>query len=129
MPPGEFPEEVLRFIERRIDSVPHLESLLLLWENPSVAWSDADIAARVYVSREQGQAVLRDLARHGLIAAVGEAPERYAYNSAWDESQLMSKVATAYRGHLVFLAGLIHQKSGSKAVRDFARAFQFKSET
>lgn len=120
------PEEVLRFIERRIDSVPHIEALLLLWENQARQWTDAQIAARVYVSSEQARRILADLARSGLITAV--APETFVYNPAWDETQLMSKVANAYRGHLVQLSGLIHARSASEAVRDFARAFQFKPE-
>jgi hypothetical protein len=125
---SEIPGEVLRFIERRIDSVPHLETLLLLWENPTRSWADADIAARVYISAEQARGVVTDLARNGLIAPEPTAPERHVYNPAWDEWQLMEKVATAYRQHLVHLAGLIHAKAASPAVRDFARAFQFKSE-
>jgi hypothetical protein len=125
---SEIPEEVLRFIERRIDSVPHLETLLLLWENPKRSWADADIAARVYIGTEQAHCVVADLARSGLIAPEPAAPERHAYNPAWDEWQLMEKVAVAYRQHLVHMAGLIHAKAASPAVRDFARAFQFKSE-
>lgn len=128
MPRAELPEDVLRFIERRIDSVPHLEALLLLWENPAVSWTDGDIAARVYVSRERAQHVLQDLARHGLIAASDLSPDRYEYNIAWDENQLMTKVASTYRRHLVDLARLIHTKTASEAVREFARAFQLKSE-
>ncbi|MEO8313655.1 MAG: hypothetical protein ABI645_02575 [Pseudomonadota bacterium] len=128
MQKGEVPEDVLRFIERRIDSVPHLEALLLLWKNPAVAWTEGDISARVYVSRDQAQAILRDLARHGLINVTSEVPNLYSYNVAWDESQLMDKVATTYRRHLVRLAELIHEKAGSEAVRDFARAFKFKAE-
>ncbi|MEO8307837.1 MAG: hypothetical protein ABI616_07330 [Pseudomonadota bacterium] len=128
MPKGDIPEEVLRFIERRIDSVPHLESLLLLWEKPTASWAEGDIAARVYISREQAQGVLRDLARHGLISVTSQVPDRYSYNTAWDESNLMDKVAASYRTHVVNLAVMIHSRPSSEAVRDFARAFQFKAE-
>lgn len=126
MPRHEIPEEVLRFIERRIDSVPHMEALLLLWEAPSQAWSDAQIAARVYISSEHARKILADLARSGLI--LHAAPGTFAYNPDWDETRLMGKVASAYRHHLVHVSGLIHAKSASEAVRDFARAFQFKPE-
>jgi hypothetical protein len=122
------PEDVLRFIERRIDTVPHLEALLLLWEDPQVSWSDSEIAARVYVSRERALGVLQDLARHDLIRASSESAERYVYNTAWDEARLMQKVADTYRRHLVDLARIIHTKSASEAVREFARAFQLKNE-
>jgi hypothetical protein len=123
---NEIPEEVLRFIERRINSVPHLEALLLLRQNATRTWSDSEIAARVYVAPERARAVLEDLARSGFITSV--AADRFAYNTGWDESQLMEKVAAAYRQHLVHLSEIIHAKAASEAVRDFARAFQFKPE-
>jgi len=125
---NKLPEDVLRFIERRIDTVPHLEALLLLWEDSTVAWTESEIAARVYVSRERAQAVLQDLARHDLISVSPQSADRYVYNTAWDEANLMQKVATTYRRHLVDLARIIHTKSASEAVREFARAFQLKSE-
>ena len=123
---AEIPQEVLRFIERRMDSVPHLETLLLLWENPSKPWKPADIASRVYIDAARARHVLEDLARHGLLAPA--TPEGYVFNAGWDESRLMEKVAAAYRRHLVPIAGLIHAKGASQAVQDFARAFQFKPE-
>lgn len=127
MPRSDIPEDVLRFIERRIDSVPHLEALLLLWETPGKEWGDAEVSARVYVGVEQARGVLSDLARSGLITAVAATPERHIYNPAWDDADLMTKVAAAYRRHLVTMSQLIHTKTASQAVQDFARAFQFKS--
>ncbi len=124
----EIPEEVLRFIERRIDSVPHLEALLLLRENPAKSWSDSEVAARVYVSRERAQGILVDLLRHGLISAGAASPTTYTYNGAWDEEKLMDKVAAAYSRQLVHVASLIHAKAASEAVRDFARAFRIKDQ-
>jgi hypothetical protein len=123
----EFPVDVLRFVEARIDSVPHLESLLLFWENPAASWTEADIAARIYVSRERAGAIVADLLRHGFIATTDGQADHYRYDPAWDEAGMMERVATLYRRHVVQLAGLIHEKSGSGAVRDFARAFQFKN--
>lgn len=119
---------MLRFLERRIDSVPHLETLLLLWENPAVAWSEADIARRVYVSPEQARGILVDLARHRFIAAAASSPDSYSFDVAWDTEKIMQQVAACYRRQLVHVASLIHAKAASEAVRDFARAFQFKRE-
>jgi hypothetical protein len=124
----DIPEDVLRFITRRIDSVPHLEALLLLRENLSTAWTEEEISTRVYVSRDQARSILQDLARHGLITASTDFPDRYLYDSAWDEAQIMPKVATAYRRHLVYVSSLIHSKASSEAVREFARAFQLKDD-
>ena len=124
----EISDEVLEFIARRLDSVPHLEALLLFWENPEATWTSAEIAARVYVSRETARAVLQDLARHGFIANTEAGDDNYRYQPGWDEAQVLPRVADAYRRHLVQVAELIHAKAGSTSVHEFARAFKFKQK-
>lgn len=121
-------QDVLDFIVRRIDSVPHLEALLLLWENPASAWSEDEVAARVYVGRDRARIILADLARNGLIQARPGHPVLHSYNPAWDERQFMQKVALTYRRHLVHIASFIHAKASSDAVREFARAFELKKQ-
>ena len=124
----EIADDVLDFIARRIDSVPHLETLLLLWENPSIAWTEEQVSLRVYVSRDQARVILQDMARHGFIAVSTAVPNAYSYAPAWDEAQLMAKLAATYRRHLIHIAGLIHAKAASGAVHEFARAFKFKNK-
>jgi hypothetical protein len=128
MPEIDISDEVLEFLSRRIDSVPHLEALLLFWENPQTTWTSGEIAARVYVSRDKARTILEDLTRHGFIAASPNVADGYCYQPAWDEAQLMLKVATTYRQHLVYVAGLIHAKAASSPAEEFARAFKFKSK-
>ena len=123
MPTVDIPDEVLEFISRRIDSVPHLEALLLFLENPDTQWSAAQIAARVYVSRDSARQILLDLERHGFIRA--ESADGFRYQPDWDEAQLLPRVAEVYSKHLVKVAELIHAKSAPSAVEEFARAFKF----
>lgn len=122
---NDIPDDILQFIARRIDSVPHLESLLLLWENPAKLWTVEDVAGRIYVSRDRTKSILQELARHGLIMEVAQPGHEFKYDPSWDEAQLMSKVSAVYRRHLVYVASLIHTKSSSESVKEFARAFQF----
>jgi hypothetical protein len=123
----ELPTDVLVFIEGQIDTVPHLEALLLLWESAPEPWGADEIAARIYVSPDSAAQILRDLARRNLASAVTEGA-RFAYDSAWDaRGELMAKVAAAYRRNLIFVAELIHSKA-SAAVREFARAFEIKKD-
>jgi hypothetical protein len=125
--PG-IPEKVLQFIAAKIDTVPQLEALLLLWENPQRDWSEEELASRVYVSHEAAAAIMQALQRRQLIAATSNSPARYRYSSDWDPSgELMSEVAGAYRRHLVPLATYIHSRASS-AVREFARAFDLKKD-
>ena len=124
---AEIPEDVLEFIARRIDSVPHLEALLLMREKSDESWTQDVISHRVYVSRDQAGAILQDLARHGFITPA-ERPDCFRYEPSWDQAQIMAKVAATYRQHLVQTAELIHSKAGLGAVKEFARAFKFKNK-
>lgn len=124
----DIPARVLQFLAERIDSVPQLEALLLLWENPGRPWSDEELAARVYVSRPVAAAILLALQRQELVTGEPDSTVRYRYNPQWDPSgEVMPEVATAYRRHLVPLATFIHSRA-STAVREFARAFDLKKD-
>jgi len=125
MPRVEISNDVLDFIYRRINSVPHLEALLLLWEKPLIVWTEEDISRRVYVSRDKARLILQDMGRNGFIVATAEVPGGYRYDQGWDEAQIMPRVAASYRKHLIHVSNLIHSKAASEAVQEFARAFNF----
>lgn len=123
----QIPSRVLEFLAQRIDTVPHLEALLLLWQDPARLWSEDEIAARVYVPIERSRHILQDLQRRQLVVAESDAAT-YRYSSAWDDSgSLMSEVALEYRRHLVQITTFIHS-GASSSVREFARAFDLKKE-
>jgi hypothetical protein len=124
----EIPARVLQFLAERIDTVPQLEALLLLWENPQRLWSEEELAGRIYVSRPVAVSILQALQRQQLVTAEPAAAVRYRYNPQWDSSgEVMPEVATSYRRHLVPLATFIHSRA-STAVREFARAFDLKKD-
>lgn len=121
------PQRVLQFLAERIDSVPQLEALLLMWQEQERSWTPEEIGARVYVSGDTSRLILQGLERHQLIVAEGKPPA-YRYSGAWDTTgDLMAEVATQYRRHLVQVATLIHS-GASSSVREFARAFDLKKE-
>ncbi|HJY42390.1 MAG TPA: hypothetical protein VJ303_14165, partial [Steroidobacteraceae bacterium] len=59
----EIPARVLQFLAERIDTVPQLEALLLLWENPQREWSEEELAARIYVARPIAETIMQALQR------------------------------------------------------------------
>jgi hypothetical protein len=121
------PPSVLQFIAERIDTVPQLEALLLLWENPQREWSEEELAARIYVARPIAETIMQALQRQQLVTTE-PASARYRYNPQWDPSgEVMPEVAAAYSRHLVQLATFIHSRA-STAVREFARAFDLKKD-
>lgn len=127
-PAPELDADVQKFLEDQIDTVPHIEALLLLWETAPDPWGAEDIAARIYVTRDTAAQILRDLVRRKLASATAEGAPRFAYDSAWDErGNLMAEVAAAYRKNLILVAQQIHSKASS-SVREFARAFEIKKD-
>ena len=124
----EIPARVLQFLAERIDTVPQLEALLLLWEDPQRLWTEEELAGRIYVGRQAAATILQALQRHQLATADSAPVARYRYNPQWDPSgEVMPEVAATYRRHLVPLATFIHSRA-STAVREFARAFDLKKD-
>jgi hypothetical protein len=124
-PPGR--SAAYEFILSRVDSVPQLEALLLLWNSRPNRWLSTDIAQRLYISVDQATSILRDLARQHLIAGPLEN-EQYFYTPISEEQdRILGWVDATYRRETVAISSMIHSKA-SRAVRDFARAFRFKKE-
>jgi sugar-specific transcriptional regulator TrmB len=116
------------FILQHIDSVPHLEALILLWNSRPVGWTCEELATRLYIPSEKVGDLLRDLVRLQWVSESHSLPARYSYlprSEAQDE--MMRQVDAAYRRDLVRISTMIHSKASS-AVREFARAFRFKKE-
>jgi DNA-binding transcriptional ArsR family regulator len=117
--------QALEFVYEKIDSVPQLEALLLLWNSRSKAWTRDELAARLYVEPGEVSRLLEDLRRADLIEDLAEG---YRYHSPSPErDQLIGMVDAIYRQELVRVTSMIHSKVSS-SVRDFARAFRFKKE-
>jgi hypothetical protein len=113
------------FVERELDSVPHLEALLLLYTNRSVQWSVEDMAAALFVDLSASRDVLQDLVRRRL--ATRTDANLYAYNSSPEHDGLVAALQTEYRRNLIHLTRMIHAKA-SRGVREFADAFRFKKD-
>jgi hypothetical protein len=124
----EIPEPVLRFLSEMIDSVPQLEALLLLAEDPNRSWDCDELASRIYVAREGCIDLLEPLRRRGLVVADETDRHRYRYSATWDPSGArLAEVAAAYRAQLVRISTLIHAKAPA-AIREFAASFNLKRE-
>jgi len=120
--------DAYEFILEEIDTVPQLETLVLLWNSRPVGWTPEELASRLYVPAEQVVNLLKIMVRQGLVAEQSTSPPRYAYLPKSDEQdELMREVDNAYRRDLVRVSNMIHSKA-SPAVRDFARAFRIRKE-
>jgi DNA-binding MarR family transcriptional regulator len=128
MTSGAIPNEVEQFLRAAIDTVPHLEALLLIFQNPSAIWTVEELAARIYVSDKQASTILDDLTRRQLIARVEATPPKYQFVARTQaQTELLDNVARSYRTQLVQVTRFIHSNA-STSVRDFARAFRLKDQ-
>jgi hypothetical protein len=120
-------EAAYQFIYEQIDSVPHLEALLLLWNGRPQPWLVENLAERLYVSVEVGRGLLQDLARRQLVVAAKEEDSFLYKSTSVEKDQLIAEVDAVYRREVVRVSTLIHSKP-SASVQEFARAFRFTRE-
>jgi hypothetical protein len=93
----ELENEVYSFVLDQIETVPHLEALLLLWNSRPQPWIVENLAKRLYVSTEV-EILLQDLVHRGLIVCVPGSPDGYRYDSASvAQDQLLSTLDSTYR--------------------------------
>jgi hypothetical protein len=120
--------DVYDFILENIDTVPHLEALVLLWNSRPVWWTSEELTSRLYIPADKVPQLLRDLARMELIAESPTSPLKYSYLPKSEaQNDLLVSLDNAYRRDLVRISTMIHRKTSS-GVREFARAFRLKQE-
>lgn len=121
MQEGEQRARVDRFILDEVESVPHLEALLILWRSRPRRWTVLEMAASLYIAKDEAAAVMADLGRRGLAVA---SPEGYCCTAETPRLELIGKVEGVYSRELIRITRLIHSKPSS-SVRAFARAFRW----
>lgn len=120
--------DVYEYILERIDSVPHLEAIILLWNSRPVGWSADELASRLYVPPEKTAELLQDLVRQQFVQQISGTPPRFSYLARNDDqNEWMFRVDAAYRREIVRISTMLHSKT-SPSVREFARAFRFRKE-
>jgi hypothetical protein len=118
------PPDVREFILRNIDSIAHLEALLLLVQQPSIKWSAARVAEHLYIETDQAAEVLQHLCEAGL-AGCNDAV--YWFNDApAGQLEVVRRLAELYSNHLIPVTNLVHAKPSG--IRKFAAAFKFRKD-
>ncbi len=124
---NEIPVHVRRFLEENIDTVPQLETLLMMHEKHDRGWSIADVASRNYITEQRATDTLCALLRRGLIVAEESSPG-FRFNPASDDIRtLVAELAICYQRMLSAVTELIHAKP-SASIKEFARAFELKKD-
>jgi hypothetical protein len=118
------PADLRDFILRYIDSVAHLEALLLLRASSEISWEAAAVAARLYSSAEQAAEVLAQLCDEHLLS-FENGLYRYGGQPA-EHLAMIDRLAESYAKQLIPITNLIHSKP--RRIRQFADAFKFRKD-
>jgi hypothetical protein len=122
-----FSDEVRRFVLISIPTVPHLETLLLLWRSQDTDWTAEDISKRLFVTAAQAAAVAEELCEADLLECAGEPRHYRCRREPPSLRSLLAEVDEAYSRHLRRVTELIHSNVDRKAAR-FAQAFTWDKE-
>jgi len=117
-------KQVDQFILDEIDSVPHLEALLLLWNSRPKQWSADEMSKALYLESDATQLILRDMQNRGFASSESNL---FSYLPNPDRDQLIDSLDRIYRREVIRVSTMIHSKA-SPAVRAFARAFRLKKD-
>lgn len=120
-----FSDAVRRFVLTSIPSVPHIETLLLLWRDAERDWTSDEVARRLFVTPERAQSVIDDLCQADLLDCAVEARRYRCRREPPSLASLLSDLDAAYTRHLREVTALIHSNVERKAER-FAQAFTWE---
>jgi hypothetical protein len=115
-------DAVRRFVLTSIPTVPHMETLLLLWREPTVEWRADDIAKRLFVTPAHARTLADDLCRADLFECSSQSNQYRCRREPASLASLLTAVERAYSRNLREITGLIHSNVDRKAAR-FAQAF------
>jgi DNA-binding MarR family transcriptional regulator len=119
----DIPDEVRRFILTSVPSVPYLEAMLLLREQPGRDWNASTLATRLYLPPERVAALLQELAEAGFVTSSGS--ENWRWQPAPEAGMLVDQLASVYSENLLGVTELIHSREERRA-HQFADAFRWR---
>jgi hypothetical protein len=118
------PPEIQSFILHSIDSIAHLEALLLLREQRQAAWNCPAVAQRLYVPPPQCEAILERLHELGFLTL---SDDGYRFAGGPEIDAMIGTVAELYATQLIPVTNLIHSKP--RRVQQFADAFKLRKDS
>jgi len=127
MSPQQIPEHLQRFILRSIDSVSHLEAMLLVRYDPQREWDSKTMAQGLYISEKKAAELLSDLCAAGFAAVKGSGEYLYHYSPrSSDLRDTINHLSQIYSTNLIEVTNLIHSKTGRQA-QQFGDAFKWQN--
>lgn len=121
-------DEIRRFIHS-IDSIPHLEAMLLLRSAPTQVWEKDILAQHLYLNVELANTVLNDLCSVGICESTPNSQDKFTYAKTNGKNELITQLADYYSHNLIEVTHMIHAKTNAgQRVQQFADAFKFNRD-
>lgn len=118
------PDDIKQFILMGIDSVAHLEALLLLRTGANDKWEVPVVAQRLYITEQETSQVLKRLCEQGLVMINGKEPLLFQYRPKSAElARMIDRMAEVYKKQLVPVTNLIHSKPRVSRIQGLADSF------
>jgi hypothetical protein len=122
------PDDIRQFIMQSIDSIAHMEALLLFRNQPETQWDAVAIARRLYMTEKQVQSVLDQFVNRSIISRLPGKTPLYQYKPSSQElAAIIDKTVNFYGRFLVPITHLIHSKAQTR-VQAFADAFRIRKD-
>lgn len=122
------PIEVRRFVQSNALTVPHIEMIILVRREPTIAWGHGDMGRRLYVSEERAAELLAQLETLGVLERAETPLPTYYYRPATpDLATLLDRLDLVYSKHLLAVTKLVHA-ARDEGAEQFAKAFKFRKE-
>jgi hypothetical protein len=124
-----FSEELDKYFAAEIQSLEHLEILLLLSGNPHKWWTAKGVYDVIKSSLPSVEGRLRDMTERGILKKEVDSETRYQFSPA-DEGiwRLVSELREAYKERPVKVVQAIYSAKAPDGVQEFARAFRLRKD-
>lgn len=126
MATSRLPLDVKLFLTELIDSVSHLEVLLMLFNNKDREYTAAEVAKLMRSNDHSAHNQLNQLASKGLLAEVQEHKFKY-WPATPDLDDKVKKISDLYTHMPVAVVTCIYEKP-KDILKGFADAFKFKKD-
>jgi hypothetical protein len=103
------PLHIRLFLRSSVRSIPYLEAAMLIRQQPDIAHTVADVAAKLYVVEELAARLLDELHDSGIVhRSDGSGSLTYRYAPAASLRRTLDEVAAWYALDLVAITDVVH---------------------
>lgn len=126
MPTSRLPIDIKNFLNDNIDSVTHLEVLLMLYKESDTEWNAASVAKELRTNESSAGNYLSHLAAKNLL--LSRETKFYQYKPGTPElTELIPRLCDLYKEMPVAIVTCIFEKPKDK-LKDLSDAFRLKKD-